>query len=76
MGLFIINVVCALILWGFAYIGLRQYEFAQQDGDTGLMKFLVHIILLVVISANIYNLVNKERNKSVPSSAVVEEIKK
>lgn len=76
MILFSISLICLIILWGFAYIGLRQYEFAQQDGDTGFMKFLVHIIFLTSLAIAIYGEIGKERSHAVPNSAVVEEIKK
>ncbi len=76
MVLFIISLICSIILWGFAYIGLRQYEFAQQDGDTGFMKLLVHMVFLTSLAVTIYGFISKERSHVAPSSAMVEEIKK
>jgi hypothetical protein len=76
MVLFIVSLICSVILWGFAYIGLRQYEFAQQDGDTGFMKFFVHVIFLTSLAVAVYGFVGKERSHVVPNSTVVEETKK
>jgi hypothetical protein len=76
MVLLIINLVSLIFLWLFAFMGLKQYEHAQQDGDTGLMKLFVHLLLVVTISANIYYYVNSERSPVVPNSTMVEEIKK
>lgn len=71
-----INLLVITILWVFAFIGLKQYEFAQQDGDTGMMKFFIHIVFVFSISINIYFYVNSERSYGVSSSTMVEEIKK
>ncbi len=76
MVLLIINLLSITILWLFAFIGLKQYEFSQQDGDTGFMKLFVHVLLIFALSANIYYYVNRERSPVVPNSAMVEEIKK
>lgn len=76
MVLLIINLVTAILLWIFAFMGLKQYEHAQQDTETGLMKLFVHFLLVLVLSANIYYYANSERSPVVPNSTVVEEIKK
>lgn len=76
MVLLIINLVSVILLWVFAFMGLKHYEYAQQDGDTKFMKLFLHALLIFVLSANIYSYFTSERSPVVPNSAVVEEIKK
>lgn len=75
MVLFVVNLVALIILWLFAFIGLRQYEFAQQDGDTVLMKLFIHVLLAFTLFVNIYYNTT-ERSPVVSNSTVVEENKK
>lgn len=75
MVIFIVELILTSILWVFAIIGLRHYEFAHQDGNTFPMKLIVHLSFIACLILHFYCF-NQERNVIVSKSPMVEEIKK
>ena len=63
-------------MWAFAFVGLKQYEYNRQDGETGPMKFFIHALLVLFFVGNIYYYINSERSYIVPNTTMVEETKK
>ena len=76
MILFIANLILSFILWLFAYTGIKQYEFANQDGDTKIMKLLIHLVLIASLTVSSVSYFSSERSPVVPNTTMVEEIKK
>lgn len=76
MIILVVNIVGIILLWVFSYVGIRQYEYAQQDGDTKYMKLFVHLLVIALITLNIYDFVSRERGSIASNATMVEEVKK
>ncbi len=73
---FIGIIITSLILWAFAFVGLKHYEYTQQDPSLGYVKKMMHLIIILLLSGATYLFLNCERSHVVPNSAMVEETKK
>lgn len=73
---FVALILGSLILWAFAYVGLKHYEYTQQDPTLGYVKKLMHLVIILILSSATYLFLNCERSPVVPNSTVVEEEKK
>jgi hypothetical protein len=76
MILLIVNLICLILLWLFAYFGIKHYEYSQQDTGMFSMKLLSHVLLIVALSITIYGYIHAERRVVATNSSVAEEIKK
>jgi len=76
LTVYLICNICTLLLWYVAYVGIKQYEFSQQDTGMFVAKAAIAIILLISIILSSCSYFYQERTNVVRNTPMVKEATK